>query len=142
MYLRSIIGGDLKVRYFKICEVKDGTADTIKDALFSITQEAEIPMSKIIGFGSDGASVMVGCRSGVATQLKGHNPAMIALHCVAHRLALAASQAADSIPYIKNFKGHVSQIFKYYHYSAVRSASLKAIEELLDDPILTVKKSQ
>ena len=85
------------MRYFKICEVKDGTADTIKDALLFITQEAEIPMSKIIGFGSDGASVMVGCRSGVTTQLKSLNPAMIAVHCVAHRLALAASQAADKI---------------------------------------------
>ena len=34
----------------------DDTADTVKDALLSIIQEAEIP--KIIGFGSDGASVM------------------------------------------------------------------------------------
>ena len=52
-----------------------------------------------------------------------HNPAMIAVDCVAHRLALAASQAADSIPYIKKFKGHISQIFKY-HYSTVLSILL------------------
>ena len=103
--------------------------------LFSITQEAKIPMSKIIEFGSDGASVMVGCRGGVATQLKCHNPAMIAVHCAAHTLALVIFQAADSIPYIKTFMGHISQTFKYCHYSAVRSVSLKAIEELLDDPI-------
>lgn len=35
---------------------------------------------------------MVGCRSGVAVQLKGYNPAMIAVHSVAHQLVLAASQ--------------------------------------------------
>ena len=64
--------------------MSDGTAETVKDALLSIIQEAEIPMPKIVGFGSDGASVMVGCRSGVATQLKVHNPTMIAIHCVAY----------------------------------------------------------
>ena len=38
-------------------------------------------------------------------QLKGHNPAIIAVHCVSYRLA---SQAADSIIYIQKFKGHIS----------------------------------
>ena len=37
VYLRYVIGGDLQVRYFKICEVADGTADTIRNALLSIT---------------------------------------------------------------------------------------------------------
>ena len=92
-------------------EVMDGTAEPIKDALLSIIQEAEIPMSKIIVTGSDGASIMVGCRGGLATQLRSHNPAMIAVHRVAHRLALAASQVADSTPYIKMFKGHISLKF-------------------------------
>lgn len=46
MQLHYVIGGDLKVRYFKIREVTDGTADTIKDALLSIIQEAQIPVSK------------------------------------------------------------------------------------------------
>ena len=56
---------------------------------------------------------------------------MIAVHCVAHRTALVASQAV--VPTLKILRV-MSQIFKYYHY---RSAFLEAIEKLLDDPILT-----
>ena len=54
------------------------------------------------GFGSDGAAVMVGKQSCVATQLKEHNPEMVSLHCGAHRLALASSQAVGYISYLKN----------------------------------------
>ncbi len=44
-------------------------------------------MRKVLGFGSDGAAVMIGKRSGVSTRLRAHNPLMINIHCVAHRLA-------------------------------------------------------
>ena len=47
---------------------------------------------------------MVGKQSGVETQLlKEHNPEMVpSLHYGAHRLALASSQAAQYISYLKN----------------------------------------
>ena len=134
VYVRYALDGELRVRYFKISDLKDGTAVTIEAELLS--------MSKIVGFGSDGASVMVGRRNGVATRLKSYNPSLISVHCVAHRLALAAAQAADTIPYLKKFKKYVSQIFYYYHNSSVRSASLKAIQEVLDDPVLKTKAAE
>lgn len=123
----------------KIQDLKDGTAATIEDALLSVCQQAGVGLSKVIGFGSDGASVMVGGRSGVATRLKSHNPSIVSVHCVAHRLALSAAQAADNVPYLKKFKRYLSQIFFYYHNSSVRSASLKAIQEVLDNPVLKTK---
>ena len=54
-------------------------------------------------------------------------------------MALAAAQAADSIPYLKKFKRCLSKIFYYYHISSVRSATLRAIQEVLDDPVLKTK---
>jgi hypothetical protein len=44
--------------------------------------------------------------------------ALVANHCVAHRLALAAGQSANEIPYLKHFKDNILD-------SAVRSAGLK-----------------
>ena len=137
IYVRYVLEGDIRVRYLKISDLKDGTAATIEEELLSVCQSVGINLSKVVGFGSDGASVMVGARNGVAT--RSHNPVMISIHCVANRLALAAAQAADSIPYLKKFKRYLSQIFYYYHNSAVRSASLKAIQEVLEDPILKTK---
>ena len=54
-------------------------------------------------FGSDGASVMTGVRSGISTRLKADNPYIVNIHCVAHRLALAAAQASDKVRYLKFF---------------------------------------
>ncbi|PIK42017.1 putative zinc finger protein [Apostichopus japonicus] len=46
------------------------TADAITAKLVSFLEVNDLELQKVAGFGSDGASVMVGCRNGVATQLK------------------------------------------------------------------------
>lgn len=52
-------------------DLPDGTADTITAAINRITDDhEELADAKMVGFGSDGAQVMTGCHSGVATQLK------------------------------------------------------------------------
>ena len=88
-------------------DIDDGKASTITQSLLSVLRRCEIPVTSVFGFGSDGAAVMVGRRSGVATQLKEHNPEIVSLHCGAHRLALASSQAAQHVPYLKTFDAHL-----------------------------------
>ena len=61
----------------------------------------DLEMSKLIGFVSDGAAVVVGCRGGVATKLRTQNPLMINIHCICHRLSLACTSTNESIKYIK-----------------------------------------
>ncbi len=69
-----------------------------------------IPISGLVGFGSDGAAVMTGRLSGVATRLK----------CVAHRLALAAGQAGEKVPFLSNtFKPTLRQLFNFYENSVL-----------------------
>ena len=76
-------------------DIPDARASTVVESLLDILSKCEIPIRSVYGFSSDGAAVMVGKRSGVATQLKEHNSEMVSLHCGAHRLALASSQAAQ-----------------------------------------------
>ena len=47
---------------------------------------------------------MIGRRSGVVVRLRDKVPHLLATHCSAHRLALAAAQAADNIPYLVKFQ--------------------------------------
>ena len=79
-------------------DLKDGTADSIEKTLLEVLSKCDIPISAVCSFGSDGAAVMTGRRSGVAARLKGHNPEIDSVHCGAHRLALASSQAAQHVP--------------------------------------------
>ena len=95
-----------------------------------------------MGFGSDGASVMTGRLTGVGTRLHQSNPYLVAIHCVAHRLALACSQAGEKVPYVQKFKRALTTLYSFFHTSAVRTAGLKAIQELLNSPSLKMKEAK
>ena len=99
-------------------------------------------IDKLKGFASGGASVTVGLHNGVAAQLKSCSPSLISVHCVNHRLALAASHAADNISYIQRFKSHLHDLFSFYQNSPVRLAGLHAIQAILDDPKIKLKKAK
>ena len=139
------LGSDRKVHtsFLGIIEIPDGCAQTILSAIRELCEKYELDLSgKLVAFGSDGAAVMIGCRSGVSTLLKQISPWVIANHCVAHRLALACAQAADEVPYLKRFKAVLGQLYRYYQNSAVRSSGLKEIQAVLNDPILKLTQAK
>ena len=99
VYGSYISNGETKTRFLGIVELSDGRAVTITGALLQFCGKMEFDIrTKLFALGSDGASVMLGCRGGVSTLMKERVPYPIANHCVAHRLALACEQAADEIP--------------------------------------------
>ena len=98
VFVKYLVKGVPQTRFLKVVSL---LVKTIEQKLLEICQTCKIFLTKVAGFGSDGAAVMVGKTSGVATRLKAHNGEMISIHCSAHRLALACSQAAESITYLK-----------------------------------------
>ena len=137
------LGRDRKVctSFIGMIEVADGASRTILVALQLLCDREHLDIqNKLVAFGSDRAAVMIGARSGVATLLKHICPWMISNHCVAHRLALAAGQAAEEVAYIKKFKAILSQLYRFYDFSAVRTAGLRGIQEVLNDPKFKLTK--
>ena len=88
-------------------------------------------MKKIRGIGTDGASTMLESRNGVVAQLDRIRPSAIGVHCAAHTLNLASSQASDAVPYVKKFNTIIRQLFDFYDNSAVRTAGLDEVQSLL-----------
>ena len=64
----------------------------------------------------------------------------MSIHCCAHRVALAASQSVNDIPYLKTFKKQLSSLFTYFHNSPLHSAGLHEVQNLLDDPKICLKR--
>ena len=127
--------------FLKITELTNGRAETIEEALMTYLDKCSIPLSHLVGFGSDEASVMTGKHSGVAARIKAKQPILTSTHCIAHRLALAAGQAGDKVKFIADtFKPTLKQLFYFYENSPIRLNGLKAIEELLQTPELKLKK--
>ena len=143
IYCRFLTNGEVTTRFLGIVELFDDTAIIITDALLQFCAKMDLDIHKqLVALGSDGASVMLGCRGGVSTLLKERIPYLISNHCVAHRLALVCGQAADEIPYLKKFKSILHQLYKFYQYSAVRTAGIRAIQDVLNDPQLKLTQAK
>ena len=141
IFIRILVEGQAQTHFLKIADICDGKAETIKGKLLSVCNQSEISMNKVFGFGSDDASVMTGCRSGVAACLRSQNHEMISIHCGAHRLALASLQAARSIAYLKKFDNHLNTIFYHFANSSVREAALHQVQTMMEEPVLYLKKA-
>ncbi|CAI5509993.1 unnamed protein product [Closterium sp. Naga37s-1] len=63
-----------------------------------INQTIGLDLQRISGIATDGASVMTGEKTGVVVRLRAHVEHMVATHCIAHREALAAKDAAEAVP--------------------------------------------
>ncbi|KAK6175160.1 hypothetical protein SNE40_013682 [Patella caerulea] len=83
------------------------------------------------GIATDGAAVMVGSRSGLTTRFKELVPGLPSTHCIAHRLALCSSGAADAIPYLIKYQELVNCIYKYFSNSPKNLCSLEKIQAIL-----------
>ncbi len=96
----KILDSEMKPKpiFLNIMEYEDGT-DGIGEGLCNILlkemESRQIPLSKVMAFGSDGASIMTGMDRGVAGRFRKSNPHMVNIHCMAHRLAFCTSQAAS-----------------------------------------------
>jgi hypothetical protein len=122
-------------------EISDGKAETIKNALLGKLNELGIDIKKVVGFGSDGASVMTGCRSGVGMQLRQSGAEfLIHIHCAAHRISLALSQAAKSVPAINNIELILDQMYHFFDASPIRENVFREICEINDNSNIKLKE--
>ena len=131
MYMRYVLNGEVCTRFLDLIELPGGTASEIVETVLKVFTLRGMPLEKLCGIATDGASAMVGSRTGVTTQLKRKNPFIVSIHCIAHRLALASGQAADAVPYVKKYQLYVNNIYRYFHYSPKHAAKLKEIQSIL-----------
>ena len=77
-----------------------------------------------MAFASDGASVMVGRKSGVATKLKDLFPHLITWHYLNHRLELAVSDAASETQGRNHFRSFMDCLYALYSRSPLAQLPL------------------
>lgn len=142
VYIRLISSTDFKpvTHFLTNVHVLDGKAATITEAILKALRERKIPITKVTGFGSDGASAMSSDKEGVAGKLKRVNPNIISVHCIAHKLQLCVSQAAEKVKFLKEFQEMLTSMFYHFKKSALRSEKLKAVQEVLNEPQLKYKE--
>ena len=100
----------MKIAVIDIQDIFDGSTNTRVQAIHSYIAKRSLDIDKLREFATNGASIMVGCPTGVATQLKQCSPSIISIHRVNHKLTLAASHAANNILQTFSVSKHTSEI--------------------------------
>ena len=99
---------------------------------FAVTSSDYLPIpwnnftSKLVGLGCDGAAVMLGRRNGLAVLLKQAQPALVEVHCFAHRLELGFKDAVKkSNLYEKTVVTLLMGSYYFYRNSPLNTSMLK-----------------
>ena len=120
-------------RVFFLCDffLQKDDGGTIVEAIKKELSDRGVPISKVMGLGTDGATIMTGKNSGVTGLLLRENRLLINVHCLAHRVALITSQAAQYFPVLKDFQETLTNLFQYFNISSNKVQTLEELQKIL-----------
>lgn len=95
------------------------------DSLSSNGFDNEYLSKHLIGACSDGASTMLGNKSGVLTRLKSKYPNIILWHCMAHRLELAVGDSVDKLGPVNHMRVLLDKLYTLYSTSPAKQRELE-----------------
>ena len=135
VYVKCLSSNNTSVIHFVDCiSVIDGKAATIVSEVVKLFERKKIPLNKLMTLASDGAAVMTGRINGVGAILKKyHSKHLMQIHCVAHKLALAAGHACRDITLFNEYQHTLKMVYRYFSNSAVRYNELRAMVEIMEN---------
>ena len=126
--------------FIDLKELPSTTADSVYNCLIECLNDngfSKDYLSKnLMAFCSDGASTMMGRKSGVSAKLIKEFPNIIIWHCLNHHLQLALDDAITNVNQVNHFKKNLDKIYSIYHQSNKNQAEISAIAEDLEIEIL------
>ena len=101
--------------------------------IVSTGEKSEIKVPLMVGVTTDGASVLMGSKTGVQRRLKDAcNKYMIGTHCLSHRLQLAMKDCWDeNNKQLTKLSGFCEQLFVFHKTSSVISAVFRNALDVL-----------
>ncbi|XP_023933505.1 zinc finger protein 862-like [Lingula anatina] len=118
VYVRYAKCGQVHVDFVGLgtpsCPDADGIFQCILKVLKTyISCDSDKVKTSLVGFGCDGASVMLGKYGGVASKFRNIQPSIVVVHCVSHRLELAYK---DSIKKNETYEKAISLLMGVYYF--------------------------
>ena len=119
-----------------VCNIATGqTPFELVDDAFT---KHNIPWSNLLGFGSDGASVMLGSRNSALSLLRSMQPHLWHIHCVCHVAPLCAAHASKKLAV--DIESFVIDLYYCFNRSSKRVEEYKHFQEFCEVESLTILK--
>lgn len=142
VYARYVCEGEIREDLLGLVPLESGRAESYFTAVTGLLDNLGLDWRRekyMVSVGTDGASSMIGSKSGFVLRLKEEAPHLISIHCAAHRLQLAILDAANSIPYLEKLDETVKNIYKFYKRSSKRLHELKNTAKTLESEIVKLR---
>lgn len=128
--------------FWDLIEIEKADAETLYKTIVKSFSDRGIDIkNNLVGYGADGANVMMGNKNSVATLLTRDCPRLFVLKCVCHSFALCSSYACAKLPDI--IEKMAREIYNFIQNSPKRISEFAKIQCLLDiKPLKLLQPSQ
>lgn len=127
-------------KFWELCQVfrpqdfktanEGATEEKLFNSIIQAFKAQNIPIKNIVGFGSDGCNVMMGCKNSVASRLKDECPGIVIMKCICHSAHLCASEACRTLP--RRCEDLARNTHNFMKCSSKRQAQLLQFQAFLD----------
>jgi len=128
--------------FLDLVELQSTTAECIVTALLSSLKthgmSDDFIRDNCVGLATDGASVMLGKKAGVAKLITDKYPDIITWHCIAHRLELGVHDTIEEVSGTNNFKIFLDSLYALYSMSPKNKGELSVCAAELEVELLTI----
>ncbi|XP_027132754.1 E3 SUMO-protein ligase KIAA1586-like [Larimichthys crocea] len=136
VYLTSTVNNVPTVIFLDLVELESQSAENITNTLLQCLTTCGLNENFIrtnfVAFACDGASAMLGRKSGVATRLQQMYPELIVWHCLNHRLELAVGDTVKKVNNVNHFTSFLDKVYTVYHRSPKNTRELAQHAEELE----------
>lgn len=126
----SIKQNRIIIDFLGIIELEKADAITLHTKVKKFLEDIELPISNLVGLGTDGGSNLCGKNHSLFTLLSSNNSKLQLIRCVCHTLNLAASDAAKEFPAAVEFL--CTEVYKWFKYSTTKKESYEKLWDTMN----------
>ena len=125
--------GDARAVYIDTCELLAGEeeecsadGETTFKSLIALLKRLGLSLSELKAMASDGASVVTGNHTGIGPKFKERDEckAMLSVHCICHRVAIACAGTGNGLEFVKSFESTMISLWPFFTNSPKRLKNL------------------
>jgi hypothetical protein len=130
----------VSTEFLTLLKLEGQDAKYLRTIVTMLLRSLDLCLYNLMGISTDGASVMIGSKSGLCTRLQKYCPYMLQFHCSAHRLNLAFKDVANTEKALDETDSLVRDLYKFFKNSSTRYQDLERFAKILGNKVYKIMK--